>query len=126
MSGVKERKNTCDLNFSIIDRRCRPTTSPGAKPFLLLTFIKSLQGFIVVFGLKRPIKSVQDSSFARPCPSSHRRRYFQKLAAVVGFMKSFQLHFSPYFAPAVFFLVLKVKSELGSCLLTQGTFKKSV
>jgi hypothetical protein len=36
-----------------------------------------------------------------------------------------QLHYSPYFAPAAFYLYLKVKSELASCLLTQGTFKKS-
>ncbi len=42
-------------------------------------------------------------------PSSHRRRYFQKLAAVIGIKMSSQLQFLPYFAPAVFFLVLKVK-----------------
>jgi hypothetical protein len=32
----------------------------------------------------------------------------------------------PYFTPATFFFFLKVKSELASCLLTQGTFKKKV
>jgi hypothetical protein len=32
----------------------------------------------------------------------------------------------PYFAPAAFYLFLKVKSELASSLLTQGTFKKSL
>jgi hypothetical protein len=32
----------------------------------------------------------------------------------------------PYFAPAAFYLFLKVKSELASYLLTLGTFKKSV
>jgi hypothetical protein len=31
-----------------------------------------------------------------------------------------------YFTPATFYFFLKVKSELASCLLTQGTFKKSV
>ncbi len=37
-----------------------------------------------------------------------------------------QLHFLPYFTPATFYLFLKVKSEQASCLLTQGTFKKSL
>jgi hypothetical protein len=37
-----------------------------------------------------------------------------------------QLHYSLYFAPAAFYLFLKVKSELASCLLTQGTYKKSL
>jgi hypothetical protein len=31
----------------------------------------------------------------------------------------------PYFTPQAFYLYLRVKSELASCLLTQGTFKKS-
>jgi hypothetical protein len=31
-----------------------------------------------------------------------------------------------YFTPATFNIFLKVKSELASCLLTQGTFKKKV
>jgi hypothetical protein len=30
----------------------------------------------------------------------------------------------PYFTPGTFYFFLKVKSELASCLLTQGTFKK--
>jgi hypothetical protein len=37
-----------------------------------------------------------------------------------------QLRFSPYFPPAAFHLFLKVKSELASFLLTQGTLKKSL
>jgi hypothetical protein len=31
-----------------------------------------------------------------------------------------------YFTPETFYFFLKVKSELASCLLTQGTFKKSI
>jgi hypothetical protein len=34
--------------------------------------------------------------------------------------------FFAYFTPSAFYLLLKVKSELASCLLTQGTFKKSL
>jgi hypothetical protein len=42
-----------------------------------------------------------------------------------GVKMSSQLHFLLYFASAAFFLVPKMKSELASGLLTQGTFKKS-
>jgi hypothetical protein len=34
--------------------------------------------------------------------------------------------FFAYFIPAAFYLLLKVKSELASCLMTKGTFKKSL
>jgi hypothetical protein len=37
-----------------------------------------------------------------------------------------QLYFLPYFTPATFYLFHKVKSELASCLLTQGSLKKSL
>ncbi len=50
-----------------LGRRCR-TTSPGAKPFLQLTFIRPEQRFIVVFELKRPSMSVQNLFFAKPVP----------------------------------------------------------
>jgi hypothetical protein len=32
----------------------------------------------------------------------------------------------PYFIPPAFYLFLRVRSELASCLLTQGTFKKII
>jgi hypothetical protein len=59
-------------------------------------------------------------------PKSHRRLYFQKLAVEKGIKIFSQLHFSPYSTPATFYFFLKVKSELASCLLTQGTLKKSL
>jgi hypothetical protein len=31
-----------------------------------------------------------------------------------------------YFTPAAFYIFLKVNSELASCLMTQGTFNKSM
>ncbi len=36
----------------------------------------------------------------------------------------FQVYYLPYFAPVAFYLFLKVKLELASGLLTQGTIKK--
>jgi hypothetical protein len=69
--------------------------------------------------------SVQNLFLPGRRPKSHRHLYFQ-LLAVEKVVKMFsQLHYSLYFAPAAFYLFLKVKSELASCLLTQGTFKKS-
>jgi hypothetical protein len=59
-------------------------------------------------------------------PKSHRRLYFQLLAVEKGVKMFSQLHYLLYFAPAAFYLFLKVKSELASCVLTQGTFKKSL
>jgi hypothetical protein len=59
-------------------------------------------------------------------PKSHKRLYFQLLAAEKGDKMFSELHYSLYFAPAAFYLFMKVKSELASCLLTQGTFKKSL
>jgi hypothetical protein len=47
------------------------------------------------------------------------------MAVEKGVKMSSQLHYLPYFTSAVFFLELRVASELASCLLTQGTFKKS-
>jgi hypothetical protein len=43
-------------------------------------------------------------------PKSHHRLYFQLLAVEKGIKMFSQLHFSPYFTPATFFLFLKVKS----------------
>ncbi len=105
---------------------CRRTTSPGAKPLLQLTFIMPQHRFRVVFGLKRPSMSVQNFFFARPVP----KKPSPPLFSITGCEKSIkmfsQLHFVPYFTPATFYPFLKVKSELASCLLTQGTLKKSL
>jgi hypothetical protein len=48
----------------------------------------------------------------------------QQFAVEKGVKIFSQLHYLPYFAPAAFYLFLKVKSELASCLLTHGAFKK--
>ena len=45
--------------------RHRRTSSPGAKMLLQLTFIRPWQRFKVVFGLKRPIMSVQNLFFCQ-------------------------------------------------------------
>jgi hypothetical protein len=70
--------------------------------------------------------SVQNLFFARPAPKKPSPPLFSKLAVKKGIKMFSQLHFSPYFTPATFYLFLKVKSELASCLLTQGTLKKSL
>ncbi len=102
------------------------TTSPEAKPFLQLTSIRPQQRFIVVFGLKRPIMSVQNLFFARPAP----KKPSPSLFSITGYGKRRQdvlpAPFFTYFTPAVFCLLLKVKSELASCLMMKGTFKKSL
>ncbi len=104
----------------------RRTMSQGAKPLLQLTFIRPQQRFIVVFGLKRPIMSVQNLFFARPAP----KKPSQPLFSITGRVKRSQnvlpAPFFAYFVPAVFYPLLKVKLELASCLMTKGTFKKSL
>jgi hypothetical protein len=68
-----------------------------------------------------------NSFFARPSPK------FPSLPLIsaIGFgaksvKMTAQLHYLSHFTPAAFYPSLKVKSELTSCLLTQGTPKKSV
>jgi hypothetical protein len=82
--------------------------------------------FIVVFGLKRLIMSVQNLFFARPAP----KKPSPPLFSITGCGKRRQdvvpAPFFTYFTPAAFCLLLKVKSELASCLMMKGTFKKSV
>ncbi len=106
--------------------RRRRTTSPGAKTLLQLTFIRPLQRFIVVFGLKRPIMSVQNLFFARQAP----KKISPPLFSITGCVKRSQnvlpAPFFAYFTPAAFYLLLKVKSELASFLMTKGTLKKSL
>jgi hypothetical protein len=75
----------------------------------------------VVFGLKTP-----STFFARLLPKLPSPLLF----SIIGIRKRCQdvppAPLLPYFTPLAFYLSLKVKSELASYLLTQGTFKKSV
>jgi hypothetical protein len=64
--------------------------------------------------------------FASPAPKKPSPPLFSITGGEKGIKMFSQLHFSPYFTPATFYLFLKVKSELASCLLTQGTLKKSL
>jgi hypothetical protein len=70
--------------------------------------------------------SVPNLFFARPEPKKPSQPLFSITGCEKGIKMFFQLHFSPYFTPASFYLFLKVKSELTSCLLTQGTLKKNL
>jgi hypothetical protein len=70
--------------------------------------------------------SVQKLFFARPAPKTSLPPLFLITGCEKGVKMFFQLHFLPYFTPATFYLFLKVKSELASCLLTQGNLKKSL
>ncbi len=71
--------------------------------------------------------TVQNLFFARPSAKLPSPPLYINNWDYLGVEKSVkrfsQLH---YFTPATFYFFLKVKSELASCLLTQGTFKKSV
>jgi hypothetical protein len=70
--------------------------------------------------------SVQNLFYAMPLPKKLSLPLFSITGCGKGVNMFSQLHYLPYFAPAVFYLFLKVKSELASCLLTQGVFKKSL
>ncbi len=106
-------------------RRSR-TMFPGEKPLLQLTFIRPQQRFIVVLGLKRPIMSVQNLFFARPAPKKPSPLLFSITGCVKRSQNVLPAPFFAYFTPAAFYLLMKVKSELASCLMTKGTFKKSL
>jgi hypothetical protein len=70
--------------------------------------------------------SVQNLFFARP-PNKLRSAL---LFSIIGSGKRHQdVLTAPlllYFTPAAFYIFLKVKSELASCLMIQGTFNKSM
>jgi hypothetical protein len=80
----------------------------------------------VVFGLKRPIMSVQNLFFARPAPKKISPPLFSITCCVKRSQNVLPAPFFAYFTPAAFYLLLKVKSELASFLMTKGTFKKSL
>jgi hypothetical protein len=105
--------------------RRRRTTSPGAKPLLQLTYIRPQQRFKVVFGLKRPSMSVQNLFLAMPAPKKPSPPLFSIIGCGKRHKDVLPAPFFTYFTPSAFYLLLKAKSELASCLLTQGTFKKS-
>jgi hypothetical protein len=79
----------------------------------------------VVFGLKTPSTSVPNLFFAKPLPKLPSLLLF----SIIGIRKRCQdvplAPLLPYFTPWAFYLSLKVKSELASYLVTQGTFKES-
>ncbi len=106
--------------------RRRRTTSPGAKPLLQLTFIRPQQRFIVVFELKRQSMSVQNLFFARPAPKKPSPPLFPTTVCEKRRKDVLLAPFFTYFTPSAFYLLLKVKSELASCLFAQDTFKKSL
>jgi hypothetical protein len=66
--------------------------------------------------------SVQNLFFARPLPKKPSLPQFSRTGCGKAINMFSQLHYLPYFAPATFYLFLKVKSKLASCLLTQATF----
>ncbi len=70
--------------------------------------------------------SKQNLFFARPLLKLLSLSLFSKLVLEQGVKMFSQLHYSLYFAPPAIYLYLKVKSELASCLWTQGTFEKSL
>jgi hypothetical protein len=81
----------------------------------------------VVFGLKRPTMSVKNSFFARPPAMLPSPPIFSIIGSGKGVKMFSQRHycrFSNQRPPLYFFL--KVKPELASYLLAQGTFKKSM
>jgi hypothetical protein len=84
---------------------------------------KDYSGF---FGLKRPSMSVQNLFFARPAPKKPSPPLFSITGCVKRSQNVLPTPFFAYFTPGAFYLLLKVKSELASCLMTKGTFKKSL
>ncbi len=104
--------------------RRRRTMSPGAKPLLQLTFIRPWHRFIVVFGLKGPMN--RTCFLPRPAPKNPLPLLFSITGCGKRRKDVLSAPFFAYFTPSAFCLLMKVKSELASCLLTQGTFKKSL
>jgi hypothetical protein len=80
----------------------------------------------VVFELKRTSMSVQNLFFARPAAKKPSPPLFPITGCEKRCKDVLLVPFFGYFIPSAFYLLLKVKSELASCLLTQDTFKKSL
>ncbi len=70
--------------------------------------------------------SVQNLFFARPAPKKPSPPLFSITGCGKRCKDVLPAPFFAYFTPSAFYLLLKVKSELASCLLTQGTFKELV
>ncbi len=123
---LKRRKTPVNQFFRSPRRQPPPLPNYCPRDKTVTAVYIHKQRFRVVFGLKRPRMSVQNLFFARlsaklPSPplfsiiGSRNRRHDVLPARLL-----------PYFTPATYYFFLKVKSELASCLLTQGTFKKSM
>jgi hypothetical protein len=80
----------------------------------------------VVFGLKRPSMSVKNLFFARPPAMLPSPLLFSIIGSGKRRSDCLPALLLPFFTPAAFYFFLKVKSELASYLLAQGTFKKSM
>jgi hypothetical protein len=70
--------------------------------------------------------SVPNLFFAKPSPKLPSLLLFSIIGIRKGRQDVLPAPKLPYFTLLAFYLFLKIKSELASCLLTQGTFKKSV
>jgi hypothetical protein len=70
--------------------------------------------------------SVQNLFFARPAPKKPTPPIFPITDCGKRHKDVLPAPFFTYFTPSAFYLLLEVKSELASCLLIQGTFKKSL
>jgi hypothetical protein len=70
--------------------------------------------------------SVPNLFFARPSPKLPSPLLFSIIGIGKGRQDILPAPELPYFTPPAFYLFLKIKSELASRLLTQGTFKKSI
>jgi hypothetical protein len=70
--------------------------------------------------------SVQNLFFARPVPKKPSLPLFPITGCEKRRKDVLLAPFFAYFTPSAFYLLLKVKSELASCLLTQDTFRKSL
>jgi hypothetical protein len=65
--------------------------------------------------------SVQNLFFARAAPKNPSPPLFSITGCVKRSQNVLPAPFFAYFTPAAFYLILKVKSELASCLMTKGT-----
>ncbi len=126
--GVRERKKACELDFSISNKTQPPLPNyiPRGKTVTAAYLHKALAKIHSGFELKRPSMSVQNLFFARPAPKKPSPDLFSITGCGKRRKNFLPAPFFAYIKPLAFYLLLKVKSELASCLLTQGTFKKSL
>jgi hypothetical protein len=97
-----------------------PNYVPRGKTVTAAYIHKALQRFGVVFGPKRPSMSVQNLFFARPPNKLPLALLFSIIGSGKRHQDVLRAPLLLYFTPAAFYIFLKVKSELASCLMTQG------